>query len=1435
MKMSRSSGSRDSGRFDKLAREFTERYRRGERPSLEEYIDRFPEMADAIRETFPGLVDLEPTEAETSGHAPPGSSAPIPVIRQVSDYRILREIGRGGMGVVYEAEQISLGRRVALKVLPPHVARDSKALERFRREAKAAARLHHTNIVPVFEVSRDGDVAYYAMQFIQGQGLDQVINELARLQDHGGAQAEIAATTMAAAAAGPAEPAAASIAEWLLSGPLATRGVRAQPSGLAAVTEPRMTERVDAGADAGAAASSPDSFIVVASPVKPALGVLPGGAQLAPTTLSGRRPLYFRSVAQIGRQAAQGLAHAHARGIVHRDIKPSNLLLDHASVVWITDFGLAKAEEDNLTATGDVLGTLRYMAPERFRGEGNARADVYALGLTLYELLTLTPAYNSLDRIKLIEQINSEEPPRPRSRDSRIPRDLETIVLKAIEKDPKARYPSAEAMAEDLRRFLADEPILARRASPAERYWRWARRNPVIAVLGGVLTAVLVAGIIVSGYFAVRAKRGEELARQNEFRARQNASRADLEAQRAREKSLLSDHHLYLARMRLAMQSLQEGQTDLVQHDLQEYEQPQSDRHDWRGFEWFYLNRVCQAEPLTLRGHKDHVMGIAFGPDGRIVASASEDHTVKIWDAGTGQELRIFHGHKSNVLDVAISPDGRFAASVGMDHVVRVWDITTTQELLTLPGHSGWIMGVAFSSDGQTIASCGDDRLIKIWNAHSGREILTLRGHGETVWDVAFSPDSRSLASAGADGTVRLWDVLSGRDLWTQREHLSPVWGVAFSPDGKTVASAANDESVRLWDAVSGRSTLILRGHSAGVINVAFSPDGRMLASTGRDFAVKLWDVATGRNLSTERQHTDLVWGVAFSPDGHTLATASNDRTVRLWDTDPGQAVTSLRGHGSQVLAVAFSSDGRLLASCGSDRTIKLWDITTALEVKTLRGHLAEVRSLAFSPDGKILASTSASPDRTLRLWNTATGREIYSLGGRELGVRGLSFHPDGRILATGCADAKVRLWDVAEGREIQVLSGHLAPIQAVAFSPDRRTLASASDDRTVRLWDVETGLPVAVLQDHTQEVRCVAFSPDGLTLASTSQDRTVRLWDVKTASCKAILRGHSAAVFGVAFSPDGRRIVTAGGDTTVRLWDVDTAQEILNLRGHTDSVAAVAFRPDGLGLASASGDRTVRLWDATPLTPELRAIGKAREIVDSLFARSLSTSEVLDSIRMATVVGPDVRRRALDLAGLYGESLVNHQAEHLVESLYAKPMLRPEVLAELRADSTLREPVRRRALSLAELIPENPDRLDDTVSEVVRQPAADPAAYRRALQRAEAACRLVPNDVYSLADLGLAQYRTGQYQAAVATMTQVYGLHGDAPIVPGASDLAFLALSLHRLGREPEAIAALSRLRQALKTPAYARSRLCQAFLHEAEALELDLVFPRNPFGPRD
>jgi serine/threonine protein kinase/tetratricopeptide (TPR) repeat protein len=424
------------------------------------------------------LEELGPSEVDAADPLPPPSPGPP---ERLGDYRILREIGRGGMGVVYEAMQQSLGRRVALKVLPVQAAADARVLKRFRRESRAAAGLHHTNIVPVFDVGREGDVCYFAMQFIQGQGLDEVLKELRRLR-----------------AAGATTPDAGPVAQSLWTGQFAALGNGVAPA---------------PGPGAGA-----DETERLAGPAAPA--VLPGQSELSGVESNYRR--YCRNAARIGLQVAEALAYAHARGVIHRDVKPSNLLLDTAGVVWVSDFGLAQTEDHGLSKPGEVVGTLRYLAPERFRGACDARADVYALGLTLYELLTLRPAFGGSDRLRLLEQITTQEPARPRSLDRRIPRDLETVVFKAIAKDPTRRYPTAEALAADLRRFLADEAPRARRTGWLERLWRLGRRNPLVASLCLALGLVFL-----SGFAGVAWKwREAEQARQDEQIARTEADTA---------------------------------------------------------------------------------------------------------------------------------------------------------------------------------------------------------------------------------------------------------------------------------------------------------------------------------------------------------------------------------------------------------------------------------------------------------------------------------------------------------------------------------------------------------------------------------------------------------------------------------------------------------------------------------------------------------------------------------------------------------------------------------------------------------------------------------------------------------------------------------------------------------------------------------------------
>ena len=553
-----STGGTDRNPVEILSEEFLERIRRGESVTPEEYARTHPELADEILTLFPALLMMEELGDETSDRTSSlggGSDANLGATAgRIGEFRLLREVGRGGMGVVYEAEQESLGRRVALKVLPSGALTDTKQIRRFEREARSAARLHHTNIVPIFGVGETEGTHYYVMQFIQGQGLDAVLHELKKLRD----ARELKATSSA-----PRErpekgrAAAADIAQSLVTGRfgLGTGRVAIPPEGTA-------TEAWSGAppCDPATAASSESS-------------VVGSGSTSAVSTLSETDRRFAQTVARIGVQVAEALAHAHAQGILHRDIKPSNLLLDREGNVWVTDFGLAKAVgSEDLTHTGDIVGTLRYMAPERFQGTGDARADLYALGLTLFELLALRPAFNETDRASLIRQVTQEDPPRLRRLNRHVPPDLETIIHKTIARDPRKRYESARALVDDLERFRDGRPILARRVSTSERLYRWARRNPALAASAGLsallLVAISVASIVAAAWFrniaetARIAARDAGLARNLADTSRRQAEKASSEAearrkdadlQKARAQASLADSQASLALARKAV------------------------------------------------------------------------------------------------------------------------------------------------------------------------------------------------------------------------------------------------------------------------------------------------------------------------------------------------------------------------------------------------------------------------------------------------------------------------------------------------------------------------------------------------------------------------------------------------------------------------------------------------------------------------------------------------------------------------------------------------------------------------------------------------------------------------------------------------------------------------------------------------------------------
>jgi WD40 repeat protein len=588
---------------------------------------------------------------------------------------------------------------------------------------------------------------------------------------------------------------------------------------------------------------------------------------------------------------------------------------------------------------------------------------------------------------------------------------------------------------------------------------------------------------------------------------------------------------------------------------------------------------IARPELVLQTGHAMRVDGIAFSPDGQLLASGSADNTIKLWDTASKREVRTLAGHNGGIKAVAFRPDGQWLASGAIDGNIKFWDVATGKEMRNLSGN-GSVTTVAFSPDGRWFAAGNMERVIKLWDLK--REPITLTGHSGFITSIAFSGDGRWLASGSADKTVKIWDAETGRELRTLMGHTDRITSVAFSPDGQWLATGSFDTRVRLWKVGVWREQQLQIGGAARILAVAFSPDGHTLISADLNKTIRLHDVTTGRELHTiaGARSEDVLEAIAiaFSRDGNWLASSTGDKTIELRDVPTGRDVHTLTTHSYGVYATAFSSGGHWFATGGKENTVKLWEVETGRELRTLDASGGFVNAVAFSPDERLLASANLSG--TITMWEVETGRKVRDLRGHSGGVNTVAFSPDGKWVASGSTDNTVRVWNVEDGREVRPATNHAAEVSAVVFSPDGKWIVSGSADKTIKIWEAATGLELRTLSGHKGEVLSVAFSPDGQWLASAGTDKSIKIWEPATGREARTLLGHAAEVKAVAFSNDGKLLVSGSKDNTIKLWDVATGQLVNTLLGHSSEVYALAFSSEGRWLASGSDDGSTRLWD---------------------------------------------------------------------------------------------------------------------------------------------------------------------------------------------------------------------------------------------------------------
>jgi eukaryotic-like serine/threonine-protein kinase len=1106
-----------------------------------------------VSSVFDLLGGVEPEDA-------PEMPAPAAANERVGDYELLEQIGRGGMGVVFRARDTRLHRIVALKLILTGKLASDVEVKRFQAEAQAAAQLEHPNITPIYEVGEAEGRHFFAMKLMEGGSLaGKVISETVISNQSRGAG----------------------------SGSLVTDY------------------------------SSLKARVVLITKI------------------------------------ARAIHHAHQRGILHRDLKPGNILLDANGEPAVTDFGLARRIEDDseLTHSGAVLGSPCYMAPEQAAGhshEVTIAADIYSLGAIFYELLCGQPPFSGATPLETLRRVIEEEPVPPSrarrgvtsnqssvgksarhgQRGSPITdslntdyfptpdRDLETICLKCLQKNPAQRYGTAEALADDLERCLRGEPILARPISAAERAWKWVKRRPAAAALIAVCAGALVGFLILQHANEIRLTHERDLARVQERRATTNEVLARIEAQRAETNALTARLNLYAADIYTAGQLAESGQVGPALTLLKNH-QPAAGQSDLRGFEWHWLRQRCEGDfARVLSNQTSAVETLAISPDGRRMASG-DGRRIILWDVASWKPISAFPDPNDRA-----NWDAKGAQALALmqrDPAKGLQLISGQADLekaiaSSRPDMAHATVALAFSPDGQAMLSAGSEEYVKFWNLENGR----MRHWYESKNAVAaFLPDGRVISFGEKSAHGRLAQIVDPTTGKTLRTLTNDLTGLAVSPGGGWLVTVGNQRNVTVWNAsnllvvASFRTPDPVRGH------VAITPDGKHIAAAIYDQEeVRIYNVANGGRQSGTGALGSQALALAFSPDGRRLAMGMRNSTVRLHDAVTGELIRRFTGHLGEVFVVAWTPHGDLI-SAGQDHTVRVWSQAQAAQRNSIpnrfinfitapagdlmagvtddkriviwNGRSAEPRPinertefepLVFLPDqgGLLVTDRNETKPATIELWRLTDGATLRAVTLPESGRVVTS--PDGtRVVVWRKGAAAV--FDTASGRELTRFDlGTVELVGDTTFDGHRFNIRTFPDG--VMLWDAATGRRVATLDapegGHAERV---ATTPDGALLITGDRDYRLRIWDARDGQLLHTLAGHGGGIRALAVSPDGRTLASASDDLQVKLWSLPTGRELLTLARSTD-LGRLRFTPDGEALVACHRWRGAHIWRAT-------------------------------------------------------------------------------------------------------------------------------------------------------------------------------------------------------------------------------------------------------------